>query len=390
MIDVSDAVDRELEMELRRAENGGREVESDVEEVGGVLGPYLREGGWKEEREGGQWKEMLKRRKKMRKVKKREELREEVARVQRGEVSAVEVFEEKMKRRVEGKALRDAGERRKEEKRLRKKEAWLKRMKEGKAAAIAAKRVAAEGVGGRMPPGCAPTGFGVAQGTSSGVRCAPACKRESVVDTLLGRVAALEERLEVQEVREKRRVSEAYEEGMREGVRVQGKKGEAVVEELVQRSKQKVRRLTWELEEEKRKGLLHRRSLEGVGVKDRLTTLRGSRLPRPVVLSAVETVVRAAPQWKDWQDKWEAAKRKKDEADKVLKRIEESTAEDDRKWDVGEPKEQRVGAERGARRPGPGRGAGRGARGPGRPIFGVGQTDVRLGEPGVRVVRDVE
>jgi hypothetical protein len=86
-----------------------------------------------------------------------------------------------------------------------------------------------------------------------------------------------------------------------------------------------------------------------------------------------------------------------------LKRIEESTAEDDRKWDVVEPKEQRVGAGRGARRPGPGRGAepgarrpgpgrgaGRGARRPGRPIFGVGQTDVRLGEPGVRVVRDVE
>jgi hypothetical protein len=30
--------------------------------------------------------------------------------------------------------------------------------------------------------------------------------------------------------------------------------------------------------------------IEGVGVKDRLTTVRGSRLPRPVVNPAVETV----------------------------------------------------------------------------------------------------
>jgi hypothetical protein len=135
-------------------------------------------------------------------VKRREELREEVARVERGEVTAVEVFEEKMKRRVEGKAFREAGERRREEKRWKKKEAWLKRMKEGKAAAITAKRVAAE----KVPPlGCAPglVGFGV-NGAPSGARCSPAGKSESVVKTLLGRVTALEERLGVQEVREKR------------------------------------------------------------------------------------------------------------------------------------------------------------------------------------------
>ena len=376
MLDVSDAVDRELEMELRRAENGGREVGSDVEEGGGVLGPYLREGVWKGERGSSQWKEMLKRRKKMRKVKRREELREEVARVERGEVTAVEVFEEKMKRRVEGKAFRDAGERRKEEKRLRKKEAWLKRMKEGKAAAIAAKRVAAEGVGLVVPPGCAPTGFGVTQGIPSGVRCPPAGKRESVVDTLLGRVAALEERLEVQEVREKKRVGEAYEEGRSEGVRVQGKKGEAVVKELLERSQRKVRRLTWELEEEKRKGLLQRRSLEGVGVKDRLT-VRGSRLPRPVVVPAVKTTVRAAPQWKDWNEKWEAAKTAKMEAVKEMARIEVMTiGEDDGRWGVEVPKPQRAA------------GGGRGARRAG--VFRNGQTDVRLGTPGVRVVVDNE
>ena len=37
-------------------------------------------------------------------------------------------------------------------------------------------------------------------------------------------------------------------------------------------------------------------SSEGVGVKDRLTTVQGSRLPRPVVNPAVETVVRVASQ----------------------------------------------------------------------------------------------
>ena len=248
----------------------------------------------------------------------------------------------------------------------------MKRMKEGKAAAIAAKRVAAEGVGGRRPPGCAPTGFGVVQGTPSGVRCTPSGKAESVVNTLLGRVAALEERLEVQEVREKRRVREAYEEGRR----VQLKKGEAVVEELTQRSEQKVRRLTWELEEEKRKGLLQKRSAEGVKVKDRLTA-QESRIPKPVIRPVVKPAVRAGPQWRDWEEKWEAARKRKDEADKEMTRIEAVKAEDERRWQVGAPKRQRAGR-------------GRGARGPGRPVFGDGQADVRLGTPGVSVVRDVE
>ena len=128
-------------------------------------------------------------------------------------------------------------------------------------------------------------------------------------------------------------------------------------------------------------------------VKDRLA-VRGSRLPRPVVVPAAERMVRAAPQWKDWQSKWEAAKKKKDEADKILRGIEESTAEDDRRWNLVEPMEQRMEAGRGVRRPGPGLGGERGARrlGPGRgavrPKFGVGQTDVRLGMSGVEVVVD--
>jgi hypothetical protein len=382
MLDASDAVDRELEVELRRAENGGREVESEVEEVPeeGVLESYLREGVWEGERGSSQWRETLRERKKMRKVKRREALREEVARVERGEVTAVEVFEEKMRKRVEGKVFREA----KAEKRWKKKEAWLKRMREGKAVAIAAKRVAAGKV---PPPGCAPglVGFGV-NGVPTGARCLPAGKVEPVVETLLGRVTALEERLEVQEAREKRRVKEAYAQGRKDGVAWQVRQGEDV------ERAQKVRRLTWELEEEKRKGLLKRRSLEGVRVKDRLA-VRGSRLPRPVGLSAPKgTVVRAASQWKDYGEKWEAAKKRKDEAEKALKAVEERKAEEDRRWNVVEPKKQRLEAGRGARRPGPGRGGERGVRrtGPGRgalrPTFGA--TDVRLGEAGVSAVVD--
>ena len=225
----------------------------------------------------------------------------------------------------------------------------------------------------------------------------------------------MEERLEVQEVREKRRVREAYEEGKR----VQVKKGEAVVKELTQRSEQKVRRLTWELEEEKRKGLLKRRSLEGVRVKDRLA-VRGSRLPRPVGLSAPKgTVVRAASQWKDYGEKWEAAKKRKDEADKALweaakerkdeadkalKAVEgrgrgsgmdlmddewvEDVTMEDRRWNVEEPREQRLKAGRGARIVNPLRGVRRTGPGRGalRPTFGA--TDVRLGEAGVSAVVD--
>jgi hypothetical protein len=209
-----------------------------------------------------------------------------------------------------------------------------------------------------------------------------------VVETLLGRVTALEERLGVQEAREKRRVKEAYAQGRKDGVAWQVRQGEDV------ERAQKVRRLTWELEEEKRKGLLKRRSLEGVRVKDRLA-VRGSRLPRPVVLSAAKgTVVRAASQWKDYGEKWEAAKKKKDEAEKALKAVEDKKAEEDRRWDLVEPKGQRVEAGRGARRPGPGRGGERGVRRTGsgrgalRPTFGA--TDVRLGEAGVCAVVDRE
>jgi hypothetical protein len=149
------------------------------------------------------------------------------------------------------------------------------------------------------------------------------------------------------------------------------------MKELLEKNQQKVRRLTWELEEEKRKGLLQRRSLEGVRVKDRLSTVRGSRLPRPVVVPAVETVVRAGPQWKNWNEQWEAARKAKVEAVKEMARIEVITIqEEDGRWGVEVPKPQRAA------------GGGRGARRAG--TFRNGQTDVRLGTPGVRVVVDNE
>jgi hypothetical protein len=153
MLDTSDAVNRELARELRKAENGGKgtgdgQMEWSEEEV---LEPYLREeeGG---RREGESWKEMLKWQRKEKKVRRQERNREEVARIRRGEVTAAEVFEERMKRRVVGEEKREADERRREERRLRKKEVWLQRRKEAKVAAMAGKREAAK-VGGPKPMG---------------------------------------------------------------------------------------------------------------------------------------------------------------------------------------------------------------------------------------------
>jgi hypothetical protein len=186
-------------------------------------------------------------------------------------------------------------------------------------------------------------------------------------------VAALEERLEVQEEREGRRVREAYEEGKE----AQVKKGDALMEEWNQRSEERVRRLTWELEEERRKGLKQRRKAEGMEVKDRLTS-QGSRIPKPVSKPVVKPVVRAGPQWRDWEERWEAARKRKDEATKEMVKIEASTTSEDWRWGVEAPKRQRVDA-----------GRGRGARRPGRPVFRDGQTDLRLGMVGTDVVRDM-
>jgi polyphosphate kinase 2 (PPK2 family) len=85
-------------------------------------------------------------------VRRKEKNREEVWRVRRGEVTAAEVFEERMKRRVAGEEKREADEKRREERRLRKKEAWLQRKKEAKVAAMTVKREAAK-VGRQKPMG---------------------------------------------------------------------------------------------------------------------------------------------------------------------------------------------------------------------------------------------
>jgi hypothetical protein len=77
----------------------------------------------------------------------------------------------------------------------------------------------------------------------------------------------------------------------------QEKKGEALMEELSQRSEERERKLMWELEEEKRKSQKQRRKEKGIMVKNRLAE-RGSRIPTPIQPS-----VRAGPQWRNWDEK---------------------------------------------------------------------------------------
>jgi hypothetical protein len=151
-------------------------------------------------------------------------------------------------------------------------------------------------------------------------------------------VAALERRLEEQKGEgEERRVKEAYDVGRV----VQEKKGEALMEELSQRSEERERKLMWELEEEKRKGQKQRRKAKGIVVKDRLAP-RGSRIPTPI-----KPLVRAGPQWRDWDEKWEAARKKKAEAVRTGDMVVASTASEDQRWGVEAPKRQRVDAGRG-------------------------------------------
>jgi hypothetical protein len=156
-------------------------------------------------------------------------------------------------------------------------------------------------------------------------------------------------------------VKEAYDVGRE----AQVKKGEALMEEWSQRSEERERRLTWELEEERRKGQKQRRKAGGIVVKDRLA----SRIPTPV-----KPVVRAGPQWRNWNERWEAARKKEAEATKEMGEIRASTASEDQRWGVEAPKHQHVDA-----------GRGRGARRPGRPC----QTDMRLGMAGTDAVRDM-
>jgi hypothetical protein len=212
---------------------------------------------------------MLKRQRKEKKVRRQERNREEVARIRRGEVTALKVFEERMRRRV-------VGEEKKVERRLRKKEAWLQRRKEAKAVAMTTKREAAN--------------------ANKEIKAREKGSEVEVADgTLFGRVAALEKRLEEQERGEKRRVEEAYSEGREE----QARKTIHIFDKLNQRSKEKERKLMWELKEERRKSQRLRREQQGIIVKDRLAARNKPTPP-----------IRARPQWRNWDQRWEAANNK--------------------------------------------------------------------------------
>jgi hypothetical protein len=144
---------------------------------------------------------------------------------------------------------RDAEEARRTEKRMRRKAVWVVKREVRAAAAKRKREVAREG--------------GPTRGVKAGAK---ENEVEAVDDTLLGRVAALERKLEEQVRGEKKRVEEAFGEGME----VQGRKILLIVEEIRGRNEERERKLTWELEEERRKNRKEEKSRRGIHVKDRL------------------------------------------------------------------------------------------------------------------------
>jgi hypothetical protein len=161
-----------------------------------------------------------------------------------------------------------------EEKRLRKKKAWLRRRKEAKAAAMASKSEAAKAGG--------PTPTWRVKEREKG------SEAEAADSTLLGRVAALEKRLDEQERGEERRVKEAYGVGME----AQARKSVVVFDKLSERSEARQRKLTWELQEERRKNQRQQRKAQGIVIKDRLTV--GGKTTTPL-----QPPIRAGPQWRN-------------------------------------------------------------------------------------------
>jgi hypothetical protein len=89
-------------------------------------------------------------------------------------------------------------------------------------------------------------------------------------------VAALERKLEEQMRGEKKRVEEVYGEGMAD----QGRKSLLIVEKIRERNEGKERKLSWELEEKKRKNQKEERSRDGIAVKDRLTRESSATMKR--------------------------------------------------------------------------------------------------------------
>jgi hypothetical protein len=296
-----DEVDRELERELRRADNGGRDVgveeeedvegerrEQDVEmkrlparavprfrEHARDRSPTMRAMGVGEvnleeskgRREGESWQVMMRRQRKEKKGRKKLRRREDVERIRRKEVTAEEVFLERMQRSVAGAEKKVADEARKAERRMKRKAVWVERKRELRVAAAVERRGLARG--GR-PTGEVKVGGSSAGAGTSGVGAPSGSSKvrvETADATLSGRVAALEVMLGKQMEGEQKRVQEAYEDGMAD----QGRKSAAVLEEMKERNAAKERRRTWEREEEKRKAQKEERKRQGTTVKDRLS-----------------------------------------------------------------------------------------------------------------------
>jgi hypothetical protein len=177
MADVMDDVDRELAKELRRADNGGRDVGEEEEkalegerrkqddtmkrlparavprfrEHARDRSPTIRAMGVREEeepkgrREGESWKEMMRRQRKEKKVRTKQRRREDVERIRRKEVTAEEVFLERMQRSVAGAEKRVADEAKRAERRMKRKAVWVERKREMRVAAAMKKRELARG-----------------------------------------------------------------------------------------------------------------------------------------------------------------------------------------------------------------------------------------------------
>jgi hypothetical protein len=312
-----DEVDRELERELRRAENGGRDVgveeEEDVEgerkeqdvrmkklparavprfrEHTRDRSPTMRAMGVGEvileeskgRREGESWQMMMRRQRKEKNGRKKLRRREDVERIRRKEVTAEEVFLERMGRSVKGAEKRTADGVKKAERKRMRKAVWVERKRELRVAAAVERRGLARG--GR-PTGEFKVGGSSAGAGTSGVGApSGSCKvRVETADaTLSERVTALEGMLKKQMEGEQKRVEEAYEEGMA----AQGRKSLEILEEVREKGEAKERKRTWEREEEKRKVQKEERRRHGTTVQDRLSRKRDDGVVKRLPARAV-------------------------------------------------------------------------------------------------------
>jgi hypothetical protein len=94
---------------------------------------------------------------------------------------------------------------------------------------------------------------------------------------------------------EKKRVEEAF----NDGVEKQGR----ILAEVNEKNEGRERKLTWELQEERRKNQRQQRKAKGIVVKDQLTV--GGK-----VSMLVQPSICAGLQWRNWDERWEAANKK--------------------------------------------------------------------------------